>query len=286
MIIPFGVIAYVANSPLGRESVGHRCRGGLATRPTTCATLPDHVDVAPRRWDLRDTRTAWLVARHDPAQLVLALPAVWLLLVAHWLPQIPELVVSPWAVVVATLAGAILVLFLLEMWQYREPGIASGRIANTLFVLAYLGILPGFLARIRLDIPASGAALLATIFVPKFTDVGAYLTGRALGRTPLTRRLSPKKTWEGFAGGLVFGLGTALGFHAWTDVFSRGLIQAIAFGLILAVLGTLGDLAESMIKRDGMLKDSSQAIPGFGGILDVIDSVIFVAPVAYWLLIL
>lgn len=219
-------------------------------------------------------------------QLVLALPAVWLLLVAHWLPQIPELVVSPWAVVVATLAGAILVLFLLEMWQYREPGIASGRIANTLFVLAYLGILPGFLARIRLDIPASGAALLATIFVPKFTDVGAYLTGRALGRTPLTRRLSPKKTWEGFAGGLVFGLGTALGFHAWTDVFSRGLIQAIAFGLILAVLGTLGDLAESMIKRDGMLKDSSQAIPGFGGILDVIDSVIFVAPVAYWLLIL
>jgi phosphatidate cytidylyltransferase len=219
-------------------------------------------------------------------QLVLALPAVWLLLVAHWLPQIPDLVVSPWAVVVATLAGAILVLFLLEMWQYREPGIASARIANTLFVLAYLGILPGFLARIRLDIPASGAALLATIFVPKFTDVGAYLTGRALGRTPLTRRLSPKKTWEGFAGGLVFGVGTALGFHAWTDVFSRGLVQAVAFGLILAVLGTLGDLAESMIKRDGMLKDSSQAIPGFGGILDVIDSVIFVAPVAYWLLIL
>ena len=121
------------------------------------------------------------------------------------------------------------------------------------------------------------------IFVPKCCDIGTYFTGRYLGRHRMTPLLSPKKTWEGLAGGLVAAMATAL-LVGWLIVplFRRGAGEAVLFGLVVGVAGVLGDLAESLIKRDCGAKDASQVVPGFGGVLDVVDSVLFAAPVAYW----
>ena len=100
----------------------------------------------------------------------------------------------------------------------------------------------------------------------------------------MARVLSPKKTWEGAAGGLAAAVAAALAFDLLSGLplFPRGLIAAAAFGLTVGTAGMLGDLAESLIKRDCQRKDASLAVPGFGGVLDVVDSVVFAAPVAYW----
>src|SRR5262249_14116573 len=128
-------------------------------------------------------------------------------------------------------------------------------------------------------------ALALAIFVPKFCDVGAYFTGRFLGRHRATPVLSPKKTWEGFAGGLAAAILTALVIHRLGPVFPGGelaWLSAVAFGLVVGFTGIVGDLAESLVKRDCQRKDASQVVPGFGGVLDVVDSIVFAAPVVYW----
>jgi phosphatidate cytidylyltransferase len=187
---------------------------------------------------------------------------------------------TPWVPVLFVFTGVLLAAFLLEMYRYREPGAAVPRLALAVFAVAYLGLLGSCFARLRwLD---HGALLLAlTIFVPKCGDIGAFFTGTFLGRHKMTPILSPKKTWEGFAGGLVASVLTAIGLSFAGPVFAGGIIEAAAFGVVIGVAGVLGDLAESLIKRDGQTKDAAQSIPGFGGVLDVIDSVLFAAPVAY-----
>src|SRR5262249_31722091 len=124
------------------------------------------------------------------------------------------------------------------------------------------------------------------IFVPKVCDIGAYFTGRFLGRHKMAPVLSPKKTWEGAAGGLAAAIAISIALDRITDVspLHGNLALEGGFGLSMGIMSMLGDLAESMIKRDCGQKDASQAVPGFGGILDVVDSVIFPAPLAYvWL---
>jgi phosphatidate cytidylyltransferase len=113
-------------------------------------------------------------------------------------------------------------------------------------------------------------------------DTGAYFTGRLLGRHKMAPVLSPKKTWEGAAGGMVAAVLTALGINALGPVLHP--LAAVGFGLTVGIAGLLGDLAESLIKRDCQQKDASQIMPGFGGVLDVVDAIIFAGPVAYaWL---
>jgi len=227
-------------------------------------------------------------------------PAPWLayggvvaLLVANWVPHLPgmpALLTDPWSLIAGTFAAIVLSAFIREMAIFREPGHAVTRIALTLFIAAYLGLLPSFFAQLRwleypdgLDesIPRGTLALALAIFVPKFCDVGAYFTGRFLGRHKATPVLSPKKTWEGFAGGLISAMLTALGIHSLGPVLS-GWLSAVVFGLVVGLTGILGDLAESLIKRDCQKKDASQVVPGFGGVLDVVDAIVFAAPVVYW----
>jgi phosphatidate cytidylyltransferase len=117
--------------------------------------------------------------------------------------------------------------------------------------------------------------------VPKCNDVAAFFTGTFIGRTKMTPLLSPKKTWEGFTGGMIGGTLVAVIVSLAAPIFRGGVPEAIAFGLVMGFAGVLGDLAESLIKRDCQTKDASTDIPGFGGLLDVIDSVLFAAPVAY-----
>jgi phosphatidate cytidylyltransferase len=230
--------------------------------------------------------------------LWLSVAGVLAVLLANWSRD-------PWRDVLGAFAAVVVAAFLLEMATYRgsggdappEPGASVGRIASTVLLVAYLGLLPSFLAQLRWwpapsSVTGGGggadrrgvAALALTIFVPKFCDIGAYFTGRLLGRHRMTPLLSPKKTWEGLAGGLALAALTAVALNRWASdppVLSSAAVAA-CFGLALGVAGVLGDLAESLIKRDCRQKDASQAVPGFGGVLDVIDSVVFAAPLAYW----
>jgi phosphatidate cytidylyltransferase len=193
----------------------------------------------------------------------------------------------PWRDVASVFAAVVLAGFLWEMAAFRAPGGVVVRLALLTWMAAYLGLLPAFFAGLRwwpADAPplAGVAALALAIFVPKSGDIGAYFTGRALGRHKMTPLLSPKKTWEGLAGGLVLSAVAAVLINRLVAPLLRGDGEAAAFGLVVGAAGVLGDLAESAVKRDCQKKDASRAVPGFGGVLDVVDSVLFAAPVAYW----
>lgn len=204
----------------------------------------------------------------------------------HWIGG------DPWLCILGAFVALVLAIFVLEMATFTHAGRSVERMANTLFLLAYLGLLPSFLAQQRWLFPVPGAASLAlamTIFVPKMGDVGAYFTGRFLGRHKMTPILSPKKTWEGAAGGLLFAVFTAILLDRLGPypILHKSWGWEIGFGLSVGVAGMLGDLGESLVKRDCQKKDASTVVPGFGGILDVVDAVIFAAPVAFgwfWLL--
>ncbi|WP_435019262.1 phosphatidate cytidylyltransferase [Tundrisphaera sp. TA3] len=194
-----------------------------------------------------------------------------------------EVLAWPFLAFVATLLAT----FLAMSVRFRGPGSTTATIAGTCFVVAYIGLLGSFMLQMRwFEGPYHGliplAALVATA---KGTDIGAYTLGRILGRHKLWPVLSPNKTIEGGIGGLLFAVGGSLAVSA----ISRYLLHApclewgpaIGFGLAIGVAAQLGDLMESMIKRDCERKDASSALPGFGGVLDVLDSLLFAAPVAY-----
>jgi phosphatidate cytidylyltransferase len=176
------------------------------------------------------------------------------------------------------------------MAVYRETGGALARVSLAIFVVVYLGVLASFLVQLRWlpsregDAARATHALMLAIFVPKCCDIGAYCTGRLFGRHRMTPLLSPKKTWEGAAGGIGLAMATAL-FGSWLGARPGGwALKAIGFGVVVGAAGMLGDLAESLIKREGQKKDASGAVPGFGGVLDVVDSLLFSSPAAYlWL---
>jgi phosphatidate cytidylyltransferase len=193
-----------------------------------------------------------------------------------------------WQTLCHLFAAVVLAAFCVEMAKYRESGGALVRIVLAVWIVAYLGMLPSFLAQLRwlsteADPSRGVTAIALAIFVPKACDIGAYLTGRLLGRTPMTPALSPKKTWEGLAGGLTLAVLVAVALNYFFPILSNAALAA-GFGFTVAGAGVLGDLAESLIKRDCRRKDASQVVPGFGGVLDVVDSILFAAPVAYWFL--
>jgi len=168
-------------------------------------------------------------------------------------------------------------------------------IACTLLGILYVPYLLSYMTRLlfRFDdvhlfepTPMTGKlCFIYLIVVTKSADIGAYFIGKRFGKSKLFPRLSPAKTWEGLCGGI----GTALlaSFLLWVickgslgDLhFSAG--DSLALGGMLAIAGVVGDLFESLIKRFSNVKDSSNVIPGMGGLLDVLDSLLFAAPVLY-----
>jgi phosphatidate cytidylyltransferase len=242
------------------------------------------------------------IACHELLQLLPAQrrPAPWLclgavsaIIAANWVVALetfrPLRDADPWHWILGVIATAGILAILTEMARFREPGEAVTRIALTLFVIFYLGLLPSFLARLRwlgdgVDQAARGSVALAlTIFVPKCCDIGAYFTGRSLDKNKMAPVLSPKKTWEGAAGGIAAAVVAAVAIDRFGPVLPS-IAAELGFGATVGAAGMLGDLAESLIKRDCQQKDASQVVPGFGGVLDVVDAVLFAAPVAYiWL---
>lgn len=151
------------------------------------------------------------------------------------------------------------------------------------FGLMYIPVMFGFL--MLFDMTKMGHFYLWMVFVIAFvTDTAAYFTGRAIGRHKMAPRISPKKTWEGAVGGLVFaaiamvlyGLVLTYGFHVTLPLWSYGVA-----GLIGSVAGQCGDLTASMIKRKMGIKDFGKCLPGHGGILDRFDSILFIIPMVY-----
>ena len=160
--------------------------------------------------------------------------------------------------------------------QFGPAGILVNCGVSSFFIL-YLGLLGAFFLGIRIDIGLW--ELLAFVFVVKSSDIGAYTFGRLFGVHKLAPRVSPGKTWEGLAGAMVVAMLVSFAFAAASGIMSVWL--ATIFGGGMAVAGQLSDLTESMLKRDARQKDSSNRVPGFGGILDVIDSLLLAAPLAY-----
>lgn len=195
---------------------------------------------------------------------------------------------------------------LLRTFPQKNNPAPLNTIAGTVFGLLYAGVLWSAMARLLL-FPAEAYAhrfwthidwtgrclLLYAVFMAKWTDIGAYMVGCLFGRHKLIPRISPGKSWEGVVGGLVWGTfcGCLLvwGVNRWAGgLFSAlGMTwqRAIPIGLVVAAMGVVGDLAESLIKRATGVKDSGGFIPGMGGLMDVLDSILFTAPTLYVILV-
>ena len=230
--------------------------------------------------------------------LVLANWAPHVLARIHHLPHLTDrLAYDPLAPVHAlgwpllTFAAVVMMTFIVQSAQFEKPGMTMATISGTVLAVAYVGLLGSFLIQTRwLDGPYHGLVPLAYLFVvAKGADTGAYTLGRIAGRHPLWPRLSPKKTIEGAFGGLLFAVVGALIVSAVArslpHVAGLSWRASVLYGLVVGASAQLGDLMESMIKRDCARKDASAAVPGFGGVLDVVDSLLFAGPVAYgfWL---
>jgi phosphatidate cytidylyltransferase len=188
-------------------------------------------------------------------------------------------------VLVFALLGAFIRLVVVPE-THREPITTA---ALTLLGLLYVPFLFNFVTLLALT-PGNPALnrflLIYLLAVTKFSDVGAYVIGSLVGRHKMIPRISPGKTWEGFAGAMLTSLAISIGLTVTMGekIGALSLESSIILGLLLPLVSVVGDLAESVVKRDASIKDSGRTIPGIGGALDLIDSILFTAPVLYFYL--
>lgn len=184
---------------------------------------------------------------------------------------------------VSTVAVLVLLVSLAFSTRHKSTQGVVAAAGGTLLAFVYLGLMFGFLLAIRRE--HSVWVVLWVLVVAKSCDIGAYFTGKSIGRHKLILWLSPGKTWEGLAGGMaVAALVGVAGLWVLRQTGERvpELWTGAVAGLIFAVVGQTGDLIASLFKRDAGIKDSGKVLPGFGGVLDVLDSPLLVAPVAFW----
>jgi phosphatidate cytidylyltransferase len=194
----------------------------------------------------------------------------------------------------AATALAVLLVFAAEMRRYAGPGGITVRIGLGMLAIGYIGLLMSFVVALRLfqSNEVGMAALLSFIIATKLGDTGAYTFGRLFGgklfgSLRMAPLLSPKKTWEGATGAIVFSSLGAWATFAYLVPWLTGAVsqttwwQAVIYGAVLSAVGIFGDLVESLLKRDLGVKDSSPWLKGLGGILDLVDSLLATAPVAY-----
>jgi phosphatidate cytidylyltransferase len=235
---------------------------------------------------------------YEPTTAAVYLANVGIPLAAAW-PILPRLIGTRWPAMemfggsglpLAALAGSFVLVLVCEMRRFREPGSAIVHVALTTFAIVYIGLLASFWALLRLhfDNGWGMVALFSMLLIVKMADTGAFATGKLLGRHKMTPVLSPGKTWEGTAGGLLTACITSWLFFVYAAPAIVGSTYvappawaAIVYGLLLAVTGMIGDLAESLLKRDMGRKDSSTWLPGLGGVLDIIDAPLVAGPVAW-----
>lgn len=226
--------------------------------------------------------------RGIPASRIITCAAITLGLAVSSFTRKEHADLSGVAIVCTAAAGVMLLSMIYYSRNHSAEGVMAAS-AVTLLAFVYLGLMGGFLVVLCKE--HDGWLVLGLLLITKSYDIGAYFTGRAIGRHKLIPWLSPGKTIEGLCGGLVVsacvGAGLVLatresgvaaplsGLHVGVGAALGGLLGLVAQG---------GDLIASLLKRDAGVKDYSDRLPGFGGILDVIDSPLLVAPVAYWAL--
>jgi phosphatidate cytidylyltransferase len=192
---------------------------------------------------------------------------------------------------IAVLVVFLLVVFGRQMFRRTRDHNPLETMAYTLFGLLYIVWLFNFLTKIVYLAPRgpSGETIgqyyvLYLLLVTKFSDMGAYLTGSVFGRHKLVPHISPHKSWEGLAGAVLFAVGGSFGlWYLIPDklaVFGTG--DLLVLGVLLGLAAVIGDLAESIVKRSADAKDSGGLLPGIGGVLDLIDSLLFTAPILFF----
>lgn len=182
---------------------------------------------------------------------------------------------GPAGMLVVILLSALSVIFFYSLVPRRRP---LDNLALTIFGTAWMSLL-GFGVVVGRSAQATPLILLLVLTVAVF-DAGSYFVGRAMGRNKMAPALSPKKTWEGYIGGVVLALATGA-FLSTVDYFPVSLNQALILILLVVVLSPVGDAAESLIKRSIGVKDMGAVMPGHGGLLDRVDGLLFVIPAAY-----
>ncbi len=191
------------------------------------------------------------------------------------------------AVLVAfTSVSVILLARAVATFRPGQPNVA--RLAGELFVVVYAGVLLAVTVQLRwmFGTQAGYLVLVSLVVAVKMGDTGAYTFGKLFGRRKLAPQLSPGKTWAGAVGAVVFGVGGAVAWLRWAPpAFDPTWPPvpwhwAAVYGAVLAVVGLVGDLCESLLKRDAGEKDSAPLLPGLGGLLDLVDSVLLAGPVA------
>ncbi|HKQ08800.1 MAG TPA: phosphatidate cytidylyltransferase [Blastocatellia bacterium] len=192
--------------------------------------------------------------------------------------------------IAAVLAALVIVSLTIELATAKDLSKTLGAVAVTLMGVIYVVMLAGYLVGVRMitdgltlpPVPHLAAKLLTMFFaMVMLTDTGAFYTGRSLGRHKLAPRISPGKTIEGAVGGLITAIlvGPLCRYTFFPEI---PLLHAMLLGAAIGVVGQVGDLAESMLKRGAQVKDSSNLLPGHGGMLDRVDSLLFCAPLLYY----
>jgi phosphatidate cytidylyltransferase len=184
----------------------------------------------------------------------------------------------------ALLALTVMVSFAAQLARHRTTD-AIRRIGAMLLAVCYLGVCGAVVLEVRMLFGIKAFALL--LLVVKFTDIGAYFTGSLLGRHKIAPWLSPGKSWEGLAGGVALAVGAAMLYvFLWDRLLAQefeiqiSLAATAVFAAVVGVVGQAADMCESALKRDAGVKDAGRLLPGFGGILDVLDSPLLASPVA------
>lgn len=236
----------------------------------------------------RELATLFTAERVRPFRLIAVLGSSLMLLhaFATQFDQFKPIAASS----LATIVVGVMLLAALQRAFVKQTQDAIVHMAGTVLAVMYLGGLCWFLIALRVKTgttlfnhPFQGATahIVMILLCVKATDVGAFFTGRAIGRHKLIPWLSPGKTWEGLGGGLLFA--AAIGAACSPYVVGLEWYNGALFGALIGGVGQLGDLLESMMKRDAEVKDSGNLLPGFGGILDLMDSPLLAAPFAYLL---
>ncbi|MBU3665127.1 MAG: hypothetical protein FGM15_04505 [Chthoniobacterales bacterium] len=192
---------------------------------------------------------------------------------------------------IAVMVVFLLVVFGRQMFRRTRDQNPLETMAYTLFGLLYIVWLFNFLTKIiylaprgPLGEPTGQYYVLYLLLVTKFSDMGAYIAGSLFGRHKLVPHISPHKSWEGLAGAILFSIGASFGLWylipAKLSVFTSFDLAILA--VLLGAAAVIGDLAESIVKRSTETKDSGDLLPGIGGVLDLIDSVLFTAPIMFF----
>lgn len=206
----------------------------------------------------------------------------------------PDCPLGNWGWPMLGLATSTAVIMLAEMRQFEAGRGATERIARSLLAIFYVVVPYYFIFHLRMSSPDLGGLLkfVSIVFIAKWADAGAYFAGRFLGKRKMAPVLSPKKTIEGGIGGLLAAVVAAIVYVRWmmpwflpesvaTETPGGSLLMIAGFGIAVGVAGVIGDLSISLFKRDAGEKDSASLLPGLGGFLDVMDSVLWAAPVGY-----